>query len=76
MENKVTKLSPEIIKQIIEEEREKIIRESKLQSELKSGVTQLKALRKKQIEVLAEALRIHEASSKLKKILIRKNKEQ
>ena len=72
---KNTKLTPQILKQIISEEKEAIANKQRQEDELRKGVKNLKKLKKKQLIILAEALRIHEASKKLKKLLAKKTKE-
>ena len=66
---KISKLTSATLKRIIAEEKQKLEEEENRKNKLISEFRNLKSLRKKQNEKLAEVLRIHRARKALKKLI-------
>ena len=70
---KIKRLTPEVLKQIIAEEKEAIIKEQAEKQKIVSDFKMLNALKKKQSKKLNEVIRLFEARKKLKHLITKRS---
>ena len=75
MSNRIRKLTPNVLKRIIREEKQKIIKESKRKRKTRSGssdVEELIKLKKKQARLVLEFKKLFQKRQLLKKKLVKR----
>ena len=70
---KIKRLTPEVLKQIIAEEKEAIMKEQAEKQKIVSDFKMLNALKKKQSKKLNEVIRLFEARKKLKHLITKRS---